>query len=448
MIKNARIRKAGIVGTVTIVAVGGTTMAVASDRPARGASSTTYYACITPVYKTLNLTTAKATCPDGQRKISFSGRAERGAKGARGSRGVRGADGAPGAPGAQGLPGAQGPVGATGAQGAEGRQGLQGLQGIQGVQGIQGIQGFQGVPGVPGLQGPIGFPGADGAAGPQGPEGAVGPEGQVGPAGATGGAGPIGPQGVQGVAGPVGLTGPQGDPGPIGLTGPQGDPGVAGPAGPAGPQGDPGVTGPAGPAGPQGDQGDPGPAGPEGAVGPAGPAGPAGPTGATGATGPAGPAGSGGGVSLVDANNVTLGSVISSDRYIVTVVTSTGHVLTLNWRGVVGGSVSVYYSGGSCSAGSTKWMSVGGSSQRYVHGKLASYSNTTGSYLVPANVGADGSAASVPMSGVTNIEWQVGVTGEGECDPSSSTSHGVLLQTATPAQVGMPATVAAPLALQ
>ncbi|MFA4928086.1 MAG: hypothetical protein WC558_06185, partial [Patulibacter sp.] len=97
MRSSGRIRKAGILGAVTMVAVGGTTMAVAADNSARGSSgSTTYYACVTPVYKTMRLTTASATCPEGFRKISFAAKGEPGERGARGARGTRGAAGADG----------------------------------------------------------------------------------------------------------------------------------------------------------------------------------------------------------------------------------------------------------------------------------------------------------------------------------------------------------------
>jgi hypothetical protein len=95
-----------------------------------------------------------------------------------------------------------------------------------------------------------------------------------------------------------------------GVPGPPGPPGAAGPAGPtgpAGPAGPAGVAGPAGPAGATGATGPAGPAGPAGATGPAGPEGPAGPQGPPGAPGAAG----GGGLEVVAANGVTLGTLVS-----------------------------------------------------------------------------------------------------------------------------------------
>lgn len=75
--------------------------------------------------------------------------------------------------------------------------------------------------------------------------------------------------------------------------------------GPAGPMGPMGLTGAAGPQGPQGQQG---PAGPRGADGAAGQQGPQGPQGTQGPQGPAGPAGQG--LTLVDANGATVGTLL------------------------------------------------------------------------------------------------------------------------------------------
>lgn len=452
MRSNGRIRQAGLVGTVTIVAVGGTTMAVAADGPTRGSSSTTLHACITPVYKTVQLTTAGAKCPEGFRKISFAAKGEQGKKGTRGTRGTRGpagADGAAGAQGANGLPGAQGAPGVAGTQGI---QGVQGLEGIQGVQGIQGIQGFAGIQGVEGMQGPIGFTGATGPQGPQGVEGPVGPDGALGPVGPNGGDGASGPQG------PVGPTGLTGQTGPIGPAGPQGDEGDAGPVGPAGPQGDTGATGntgatgSTGPQGVAGDTGPAGPAGPQGATGNTGPAGPqgttgnTGPAGATGAAGPAGP--SGGGVTLKDANDVTLGKVVGTADLTATVVTSTGHVLTISWAGMPQLGSQIYYAG-ACATTSTMWLNGGSSQVRKANGKLAVYSQVTGSYLVPKTVGADGTVTSGAMTGLANGEQTSTSSSAGTCQTQGTSNNmGYELKAVAASAVGMPATIAAPLTVQ
>src|SRR4051794_26957614 len=58
-----------------------------------------YYACVTPVYRTINLSSAGASCPKGQRKISWNARGRRGLRGRRGVAGPQGATGATGAVG-------------------------------------------------------------------------------------------------------------------------------------------------------------------------------------------------------------------------------------------------------------------------------------------------------------------------------------------------------------
>lgn len=102
------------------------------------------YACVTKDFRTLNLTTKSARCPDGQPKVSWN---------------------------VAGAPGATGPRGARGAPGSDGAAGR------------------------------------DGAAGPQGPAGAIGPAGAVGPAGAAGPVGSQGPVGPAGATGPAGRNG-------------------------------------------------------------------------------------------------------------------------------------------------------------------------------------------------------------------------------------------------
>lgn len=96
------------------------------------------YAC-TDRYRTLNLTTAGARCPDGQQKIAWN------------------------------AVGPQGPRGLSGAAGVAGKQGPAGMSGPAGVQGPAGPKGDAGAVGpAAGAQGP---PGPQGSTGPQGPAG-------------------------------------------------------------------------------------------------------------------------------------------------------------------------------------------------------------------------------------------------------------------------------------
>ena len=112
-----------------------------------------YVACWNPHRDTVAFIAAKAHCPRGTRRLSWS------------RHGTPGPAGPVGPPGATGPAGAVGPAGPTGATGAIG---------------------------------PVGPAGATGAIGPAGPTGATGP---AGPTGATGPAGPAGNSGASLVAG-------------------------------------------------------------------------------------------------------------------------------------------------------------------------------------------------------------------------------------------------------
>ena len=67
-------RRSVFVAVVLAVMIGSTVSVLAATG---SPSAKRYYACVAGRYKTLNLTTAGAACPGGQRKISF-GEGERG----------------------------------------------------------------------------------------------------------------------------------------------------------------------------------------------------------------------------------------------------------------------------------------------------------------------------------------------------------------------------------
>jgi BclB C-terminal domain-containing protein len=171
-------RRSVFVAVVLAVMIGSTVSVLAATG---SPSAKRYYACIAGRYKTLNLTTAGATCPGGQRKISF-GEGERGLSGAAGATGPKGAAGSKGATGAAGPEGKAGAVGPEGKAGPEGKQGTPGTGG-----GSAGPEGKEGPQGPAGPIGPVGLPGLVGPVGPQGPAGPVGPQGDPGPAGPAGG---------------------------------------------------------------------------------------------------------------------------------------------------------------------------------------------------------------------------------------------------------------------
>jgi hypothetical protein len=113
---------------------------------AQSAAAKRVYACVVPPFNTLNLSSAGATCPRGQRKVSWS---------ASGPRGPRGPGGLRGRLGAVGRQGATGPQAATGPQGLNGETGAQGPQGLTGTQGLKGDSGTTGPAGAPGAPGTL-----------------------------------------------------------------------------------------------------------------------------------------------------------------------------------------------------------------------------------------------------------------------------------------------------
>ena len=190
----------------------GTSVAMAGGSGA--ATGKKYYACVTEVYRTINLTTARKGCPDGQRIISFNARGQRGLRGRQGLAGPAGEPGAAGAKGDAGAAGAAGAKGDTGATGAVGPQGETGEQGETRRAGRD--RGRRARPGA-GRAGRGWRHGSGGArrdrpdrrasTGAPGPPGTAGDRGPIGPTGNTGAQGPVGPAGPAGPAGPTGPAG-------------------------------------------------------------------------------------------------------------------------------------------------------------------------------------------------------------------------------------------------
>ena len=139
----------------------------------------------------------------------------------------------------------------------------------------------------------------------------------------TGLVGPRGPAGPQGARGATGLTGPSGPAGPLGPRGPLGPTGPAGSRGPIGPVGATGPAGPTGPSGPTGATGPTGPQGPRGLIGPTGPTGPRGPAGAS----PFGLAANK--LAYYKDGPVGIGALGYASGYELTVVSPTGHAVSL-----------------------------------------------------------------------------------------------------------------------
>ena len=321
--------------------------------------------------------------------------------------------------GATGAPGAVGPQGATGAQGSQGSQGVKGDQGAKGDQGVAGADGAKWL------------------------------QGSGAPAAGTGAVGDwyldtvtydayektaAGWAAVVNLRGPVG---PKGDKGDTGDTGAKGEVGAQGPTGSKGDKGDTGSQGPAGMQGLVGPKGDTGAQGPIGPIGPVGPAGPQGPQGIQGLTGPAGPAG--GGLALSDGQGNTLGKVVSMTRSSTAVVTSTGHLLTINWDGTIS-NAQIYYTGANCTG--EAYLNDGGSGNQRIYAKTAVWSGSFATFMVP-ETSSQGYSVSGPLTAQT--------IDNPACGTSAGARNGWKLVGVSRSQIGLPAgtgnTVSLPLSV-
>jgi Collagen triple helix repeat (20 copies) len=398
--------KRHILAVVAIfIALGGSSYAAVSG-VATPKKSKTYYACVTTTYQTLNLTTKNGKCRPGQRKISFAAEGQRGKRGLTGKTGARGVTGAAGMAGAKGADGERGPAGAS----VLGSPGVKGDKGDTGEAGAQGDSGLDGAVGPQGLQGDKGDAGATGAAGAKGDAGAQGLQGLKGDKGDAGS------QGLKGDNGTQGLKGETGSQGLIGLQGPKGDTGSQGAKGDNGAKGDKGDAGAPGAKGDKGDAGAPGAKGDKGDPGPAGPA--------------------GGGIGLIDGNNVKLGAVVSTDRDSTTVVTATGHVIDIPWTGQFT-PAQIYYTGQNCSG--TAYLNDGrGGTGPFspLLGKWVVYSGSMNTLMVPATVN-NGFSMGEAMTAAT--------IDNPTCGANAGTRSGWKLTAISRANVGLPNTIATPL---
>ena len=109
---------------VALAVAGGVAYAATHGFAAQASGSgTKVYACVTVRFKTLNLSSANATCPSGEQKISWNVTGPTGPQGPKGDTGAAGAQGPKGPKGDTGAAGLHGRKGDTGAAGAQGPKG-------------------------------------------------------------------------------------------------------------------------------------------------------------------------------------------------------------------------------------------------------------------------------------------------------------------------------------
>ena len=346
------------------------------------------------------------------------------------------------------LTGAQGTPGIPGAQGAQGAQGIQGITGTAGAAGNTIISGTATPPGAGTgtvgdyyintatntLYGPKGAGGWPAGVALVGPQGTVGTNGTPGTNGTNGTAGTNGTNGTNGANGAIGNTVLNGTAAPT-TQGVVGDFYINTTAktlyGPKTAAGWGTATPLVGAQGIQGSQGNPGSPGIQGIQGTAG---------AAGATGPAGS-----GVTLTDGNNIVLGTVIGSTRINITFITSTGHLMSIDWDG--GFPIpQIYYSSrttaGVCSGNA--YLRNAGTLMEPMYSKTVVYSGSLNTLMVadPSIVNnATGLATSAVPSGTQGLD-------NPGCTANTAPSSAWLLTPVTPAAIGLPASIALPLSFK
>jgi hypothetical protein len=176
------------------------------------------------------------------------------------------------------------------------------------------------------------------------------------------------------------------------------------------------------------------------ALAPTGPTGPTGSTGATGlpgATGPTGPAGPGG-ITVMDTGGHTLGRFIGMTYSGVSVLTSTGYWVDVQWDGTFPLN-QIYYQNANCTG--TAWLNAGGDTTGEVWGKQVVWASHAGSLMVPASVNVSGYALPVGFSAGAIENYSTA------CDPGGSNT-GWELTPVSLATVGLNFTITPPLLLQ
>jgi|GEM_PF-1094732 len=160
---------------------------------------------------------------------------------------------------------------------------------------------------------------------------------------------------------------------------------------------------------------------------------------------PAGGGGGGSGKVLVDANNVTLGTIVGfSNRASVTVITSGGYVVDITLELVNGfpfDSDQIWWTGASCTG--SPYLNDGGSSGQKRNSNYLVYSGSNTTLYTLANPSANGVSTSVAIPGGTQS-----IENSGSCSSSTGGTSGWALTATTNAAVGLPTTIAYPLAIQ
>ncbi|MBN2530914.1 MAG: hypothetical protein JXR76_31295 [Deltaproteobacteria bacterium] len=146
---------------------------------------------------------------------------------------------------------------------------------------------------------------------------------------------------------------------------------------------------------------------------------------------------SGGGLSVVDNNDVTLGTVLTVDDYSVDFLTSTGHIVELDWDGL-GDATYTYFLSSNCTGPAFKYISGANYASQGIHWGYIG----TGTTPIPFTYSPVDAGAQTPASRTTGS------------DPGSCFSYTTVrdvtynLTQTTNAAIGLPATISGPLTVE
>jgi hypothetical protein len=140
-----------------------------------------------------------------------------------------------------------------------------------------------------------------------------------------------------------------------------------------------------------------------------------------------------------DNNGVTLGKVLYSDQWGLTVLTSANYIVGLNWDGTYP-IAQVWYTGASCTG--TAILNSGSTDPFSIYGKTLVYVGSLGSLATPTSVNSNGVSVSTASTAVQSID-------NPDCQSANGNfGNGWALTAVTAASAGLPTTIAAPLSLQ
>ena len=138
---------------------------------------------------------------------------------------------------------------------------------------------------------------------------------------------------------------------------------------------------------------------------------------------------------------MTLGKVVSApgggvggpEFQQVSILTSTGHLVTLQWDGTFA-PAQIYYTVANCTG--SAYLNDGGSPGQKIYGKSVAYSGSLNTLMAPTTV-ANGTS--------TSVSFTSAAIDNPTCGPSAGQNSGWALSAVTHAAVGLPATISAPL---